>query len=118
MLDGHTGDVTAVDFACDQRGKLRVLTGSTDRTAKLWDVSSLTQSDAIDEPVAKELLTLKGHSRGLTSVAFSPLDRSILTAGRDGVSIVWPADEWDFDERTIDRRSSSPQPRQAIGRAQ
>ena len=93
-LVGHSDEVTAVAMTTDQEGKLRVVTGSGDRTAKLWDVGSLTSSDGRDSPTAKELLTLKGHSRGVTSVAFSPVDRSLLTAGRDGISILWPADDW------------------------
>ena len=79
-------------FGTDQRGKLRVLTGSADQTAKLWDVDSLLSQDATQKPAAKELLTLKGHTRPLTSVAFAPDGNSVLTAARDGVAILWPAD--------------------------
>jgi WD40 repeat protein len=88
-LVGHSGEVTSVAFQQDSQKKLRVLTGSADQTAKLWDVDSL--ADASVEPEAKELLTLKGHTRGVTSVAFSPDGRSALTAARDGVAIIWPA---------------------------
>jgi WD40 repeat protein len=73
------------------RGKLRVLTGSTDLTAKLWDVDSLATRASGETPATKELLTLKGHSRALTSVAFSPAGDGVLTASRDGLAILWPA---------------------------
>jgi WD40 repeat protein len=91
-LEGHSSEVAAVAFGTDQRGKLRVLTGSADQTAKLWDVDSLLSQDASQKPTAKELLTLKGHTRPLTSVAFAPDGNSVLTAARDGVAILWPAD--------------------------
>ena len=73
--------------------KLRVLTGSADQTAKLWDIETplLTKDGA--PRTAKELLTLRGHTRGLTSVQFSPDGEAALTAGRDGVAILWPTHE-------------------------
>jgi hypothetical protein len=91
-LEGHTGEVAAVAFGADA-SRLRALTGSTDRTAKLWDVTSLLVSSQQGQVQrrAKELLTLKGHVRGVTSVAFSPDGRIGLTASRDGISILWPA---------------------------
>jgi WD40 repeat protein len=36
-------------------------------------------------------LSLKGHTRGLTSVAFAPDGQAALTAARDGLTILWPA---------------------------
>ena len=90
-LAGHAGEVTAVAFEADARGKLRVLTGSTDLTAKIWDVDSLATRPAGTAAATKELLTLKGHSRALTSVAFSPLGDSVLTSARDGLANLWPA---------------------------
>jgi WD40 repeat protein len=85
-LAGHASEVTGVAVLADKPG-LRVLTGSSDKTAKLWAVTGLTSA----APVAKELLTLKGHSRELTSVAFAPDGRAALTSARDGLTIVWPA---------------------------
>jgi len=93
-LVGHAGEVTAVAIAADPRGKFRVLTGSSDHTAKLWDVGTLAGAAGEEPSAARELLTFKGHLRGVTSVAFSPTDLSLLTAGRDGVSILWPAEPW------------------------
>jgi WD40 repeat protein len=94
-LVGHASEVTAVAILADRPG-LRVLTGSSDQTAKLWAVSGLGQpadgvASAAAKPVAKELLSLKGHTRSLTSVAFAPDGRSALTAARDGLTILWPA---------------------------
>jgi WD40 repeat protein/serine/threonine protein kinase len=91
LAGGHASEVTAVAVLDDRPG-LRVLTGSSDKTAKLWAVSGLKGTSA-GPPQAKGLLTLRGHSREITSVAFAPGGRAALTAGRDGLSILWPAAE-------------------------
>jgi WD40 repeat protein len=94
-LSGHVSEVTAVAILADPVG-LRVLTGSSDKTAKLWAISGLGGAADGSEsgsagPQAKELLSLKGHTRGLTSVAFGPDGQAALTAARDGLTILWPA---------------------------
>ncbi|MBL8848700.1 MAG: hypothetical protein JNG89_03410, partial [Planctomycetaceae bacterium] len=78
-LTGHTAGVLAVAFSPD--GK-RLMTGSEDFTAKLWDVAS-----------GKEMLSLGRHTGAVTAVGFSQDGRAALTAGRDGLAIVWPSDE-------------------------
>ena len=90
-LEGHSGEVTAVAIAGGPNERLRVLTGSADQTAKLWDVHDTLMSASGERRTPKELLTLKGHTRSVTSAAFSPDALSVLTAGRDGVAILWPA---------------------------
>ncbi len=97
-LAGHASEVTGVAVLADGPG-LRVLTGSSDKTAKLWAVSGMESA----APVAKELLTLKGHSRELTSVAFAPDGRAALTSARDGLTIVWPATESVAEVKTASR---------------
>jgi WD40 repeat protein len=86
-LVGHTASVTAVTFSPDGA---RVLTGSQDTTAKLWDP---TVAEA-ERAQGSELLTLSGHTQEVTSVAFSPDGRQALTGSRDGTAIIWPADDW------------------------
>lgn len=84
----HTQPVTSVAFSPD--GK-RVITGSEDTTAKIWDAST-----------GRELLTLRGHAGTVTSVAFSPQWdgplRFALTCSRDGAAILWPANAWNADD--------------------
>jgi WD40 repeat protein len=58
-LIGHRGGVYSVAFSPD--GK-RVVTGSWDNTARVWDLSGATPTST----------TLKGHRGGVLSVAFSP----------------------------------------------
>jgi WD40 repeat protein len=97
-LVGHASEVTSVAILADAPG-LRVLTGSNDQTAKLWAIDGLAPAaagstaagTAADKPEAQEILSLRGHSRGLTSVAFAPDGGAALTASRDGMTILWPA---------------------------
>ena len=48
----------------------------------------------VDANTGKEILTLKGHDRPVTSVVFSPNGQSVLTGSRDGTAIIWPAVDW------------------------
>ena len=51
-----------------------MITAIDDRTAKVWDAF-----------LGRELVTLRGHSDGLTSVALSPDGRRLATASKDNV---------------------------------
>ncbi len=76
-LRGHLDEVTSVAFSPDGQ---RIVTGSWDSTAKVWEAAS-----------GRELLTLKGHSGGISSVAFSPDSQRIVTGGGDNTAKVWEA---------------------------
>src|SRR5262249_50014184 len=109
--------IRAVAFSPDGR---RIVTGSADRTAKVWDTTSgrelfslIGHSDWIwcvafspdgrrivtGDQTAKlwemargrELLTLKGHEAGLNSATFSPDGQRILTASDDQTAKIWRA---------------------------
>ena len=79
-LLGHTDRITSVAFSPDG---LRVVTGSADRTAKVWELRT-----------GREVLTLRHHQSALTSVTFSPDGRHIVTASRDKTAIIWMAAPW------------------------
>ena len=64
---GIPAAVYSVAFAPD--GK-QVLTGSSDKTARLWDAQS-----------GKELRAFTGHADWVRSVAFSPDGKQVLTGG-------------------------------------
>ena len=74
---GHTGVVLSVAFSPDGT---RVVTGSRDGTAKLWDATT-----------GRETLTLKGHTGGVTSAAFGPDGTRVVTASFDNTAKLWDA---------------------------
>jgi WD40 repeat protein len=98
---GHTDAVNSVALSPDGS---RAITGSSDRTVKIWDTLGPSAAAAAGEkgergpPTdtvdGKEILTLRHHDRPVTSVSFSPDGRSILTAGQDGTAVLWMADTW------------------------
>ncbi|MBA3316130.1 MAG: protein kinase [Planctomycetaceae bacterium] len=96
-LRGHAKSVTAVAFA--PGGFDRVVTGSADRTARLWDwdgggIKNWEDSKVLAEiETTGETLTLSGiHTEGLTVVGFSPSGLTVLTAGQDGRAVLWPSE--------------------------
>ncbi|HAB15643.1 MAG TPA: hypothetical protein DCE44_04250 [Verrucomicrobiales bacterium] len=76
-LRGHASIVFSVAYSKDGR---RIVTGSYDHTAKVWDATT-----------GKELLALKGHDDGVVSVAFSPDGQRIATGSWDKTAKVWEA---------------------------
>ena len=76
-LRGHLGDVTSVAFSPDGQ---RIVTGSWDQTAKVWEVAS-----------GRELLKLEGHTAPIWCVAISPDGQRIVTGSWDQTARVWEA---------------------------
>jgi WD40 repeat protein len=74
VFKGHEDVVFSVAFSPD--GK-KILTGSGDKTARLWDLEG------------KLLQVFKGHEDGVWSVAFSPDGKSILTGSWDKTARLW-----------------------------
>ncbi len=74
---GHGDDILSVAFSPDGR---RVLTGSRDSTAILWDVGT-----------GRQIRDFSGYDDNVTSVAFSPDDRRVLTGSDDTTAILWDA---------------------------
>lgn len=91
---GHSGGITAAAFSPIHQ--LRLLTGSRDGTAKLWDISRWTAlgDKPVDQTSAsnltiEELLTLSGHVDEVTAVEFDHTGQYLLTAAQDGKTIRW-----------------------------
>ena len=76
-LRGHFDKVLSV--ACSPNGP-RIVTGSFDGTAKVWELSR-----------GIELFALKGHIDKVSAVAFSSDGKRIVTGGWDGTARVWDA---------------------------
>ena len=75
---GHTD--TILDVAVSADGSL-IATASADNTARVWKVPAHKDSPVVE---------LRGHNGDVSSVAFSPSDRYVLTISRqDGTARVW-----------------------------
>ncbi len=78
VLQGHTQRVFAVRFSPDGRF---VLTGSTDQTARLWEVAT-----------GRCLHTFAGHTGQVGSLGFSGDGRHAFSCSSDGTVKVWEVD--------------------------
>jgi Tol biopolymer transport system component len=79
-LLGHTGEVSSVAFSPDGE---RVVTGSFDHTARVWDLSSATPTATVPE----------GDGGRVWSVAFGPDGKRVVTGSDDGIARVWDLSE-------------------------
>jgi WD40 repeat protein len=79
-LLGHSASLLHATFSSDGR---RIVTASSDNTAKLWDAPT-------DSSNYELLATLHGHAAAVNHAEFSPDGRHIVTAGRDGRIKLFP----------------------------
>ncbi|KAF9524130.1 hypothetical protein CPB83DRAFT_861801 [Crepidotus variabilis] len=93
VLNGHSGGVSSVAFSSDGKhiisgsddksvrvdGK-HIISGSDDKSVRVWDAST-----------GEELKVLNGHSRGVTSVAYSSDGKHIISGSYDKSLRVWDA---------------------------
>ena len=73
----------------------RIVTGSSDGTARVWDAAS-----------GLDLLCLKGHTGVVSSVAVTPDGRRIVTGSFDGTAKVWDT----VDDRNLLTLKGHPGP--------
>ncbi|KAF9147737.1 U3 snoRNP protein, partial [Linnemannia schmuckeri] len=91
-LVGHDGIVTCIAYSL-QRDK--IVTGSEDNTARIWDRFT-----------GEQLFQLSGHSGGVTSISFSPVDDLVATG--DNESTVWIWSYTRIDSRLMLRGHHGP----------
>src|SRR5262245_35010960 len=72
---GHNQEITALAFSPNGR---MVLSGSKDKTLKLWDVHS-----------GRLIRTLVGHDSSITSIAFSPDGEKAVSGADDRTVRLW-----------------------------
>jgi len=75
ILEGHTGQVGSVAFNHDGT---RVVTGSGDATARVWDVAT-----------GEVVTTLEGHAGYVRSVVFNHDGTRVVTGSGDATARVW-----------------------------
>ncbi|HUU97622.1 MAG TPA: dockerin type I domain-containing protein [Phycisphaerae bacterium] len=76
-FSGHTSIVTSVAYSPDGA---KVLTGSGDKTARLWNAAT-----------GAHIRTFSGHTQYVWSVAFSPDGTNVLTGSYDKTARLWDA---------------------------
>ncbi|KAJ7181118.1 hypothetical protein C8R46DRAFT_598076 [Mycena filopes] len=76
VLVGHQDAITSVAFSPDGT---RIVSGSWDKTVRVWDTETQTQIGAL----------LGGHTGTVTSVAFSPDGTRIVSGSKDKTVRVW-----------------------------
>ena len=76
-VGGHGKQVASAAFSPDGS---RIVTASSDKTARVWDAAT-----------GKEIAVLRGHEDEVTSAAFSPDGSRIVTASWDKTARIWDA---------------------------
>ena len=87
IMIGHADQIADVVFLEDESSQVRVLTVSRDKSIRVWD-PRLAEPDRM----AREILTLRGHSLGVTGIDVNPNHQTVITSGTDGNILLWPAD--------------------------
>jgi len=77
ILKGHGGAVWCASFSPDGS---RVVTASSDKTARVWDAER-----------GNEVFSLEGHTDAVWCASFSPDGGRIVTASSDNTARVWDA---------------------------
>jgi WD40 repeat protein len=87
----HIAPVTAVAISPDRK---RIFTGSETGVIQVWDAET-----------GRELISLTGHARAVTSIACETRNWSgggrLLTSSLDGSAVLWEAEPWGRFQQTL-----------------
>jgi WD40 repeat protein len=87
LVTGHAGPVVAMAVSND--GKY-IVTGSTDKTIRLWTLAEdITPADLDANPSKYDPVVLTGHRDWITTVLISPNQKLLITASQDGDVRLW-----------------------------
>ena len=86
VLSGHADAVTDVKIIGQTGGAIRVLTGSADDTARIWDPQLARTTKR-----GRELVSLRRHETDIMAIDATDEGELMMTASRDGSVILWPA---------------------------
>lgn len=88
-LIGHADVIHDVSLLGHDPSGLRVITASADDTARIWDPR--LDRDPDERSGGREILSLRQHVGDITSVDVTSDGSLLMTSGRDGNVILWPA---------------------------
>jgi len=83
VLTWHSGAVLSVSFSPDGE---RVVSGSEDKTIRIWDIET---GDMVSGP-------FRGHNDGVLSVSFSPDGKRVVSGSRDKTIRIWDVETGDI----------------------
>jgi WD40 repeat protein len=86
LLQGHADQIEDIQFLGNPAEPLRVLTGSRDKSARIWDPRFESGTGQ-----GREILSLRRHTLGITAVDVTDDGKLLMTGSRDGSVILWPA---------------------------
>ena len=90
VLEGHADSVNDLVFL-GEKDSLRLMTASSDDTARVWDPRLSAKGVNGTHPGGREIVSLRRHTGDVTAVDVTNGGKLLMTAGRDGNVILWPA---------------------------